>query len=58
MREMTTKDEINCQDKYGFTALHSACSKPDVNPRILMVKSSTLLSSYNRRYCSITRESM
>jgi ankyrin repeat protein len=30
-----TKEEINWQDKYGFTALHSAVAKTDINVKIL-----------------------
>jgi len=29
---------VNAPDRYGYTALHSAASKSDINPRILIVK--------------------
>jgi hypothetical protein len=29
---------ISATDRYGYTVLHSAASKSDINPQILMVK--------------------
>ena len=37
LRNITSRDEINWQDKYGFTVLHSASAKSDINPLIPLV---------------------